>query len=186
MPKTSCEVFFPNKPRLLFILLGIEHPSALPFLFMAIHRSFQYENIFWYKVWEHMDIPNTSNLYNSWFTDIMMKKGSSTVVVIVHDENMKDFSTLIDARMQAFHSIYNYKIAEEEFRRSHRIFSEEHPFNPMEYRDKFADLPMPFWEMFKCNLDHCLVDTYAGCLQTITCHDYSDLKTQVKLAKTLG
>ena len=185
MPKTSCEVIFPNKPRLLFILLGLEHPSALPFLFMAIHRAFRNEKIFWYKVWEHMDIPNTSNLYSSWFTDIMMKKGSSGVVVIVHDEDMQNFSTMIDTRMQAFHSICNYKIAEEEFRRPLRIFSEEKPFDPMEYHEKFANLPMPFWEMFKCRLEHCLIDTYAGCLKTIECHDYSDLDSQVRLSKTL-
>ena len=185
MPKTSCEVFFPNKPRLLFILLGLEHPSALPFIFMAIHRAFRYENIFWYKVWEHMDIPNTSNLYSSWFTDIMMKKGSSTVVVIVHDENMKDLSTMIDTRMQAFHSIYNYKIAEEEFRRPLRIFSEEKPFDPKEYKEKFAKLPMSFWGMFKIHLEHSLVDTYTGCLKTIDEHDYSDLESQVRYSKTL-
>ena len=132
-----------------------------------------------------MDIPNTSNLYNSWFTDIMMKKGSNSVAVVVHDEDMEQMGATFDARMQAFHSIYNYKIAEVEFRRSHRIYSEERPFNPRRYERKFAKLPWHFWGMFRCQMQHCLCDVYTGCLKTIKHIDYSDLDAKAAYAETL-
>ena len=182
--KALFEVFFPDKPRLLFILLGIEHECVLPHISFVIDKAFQNEGIFYYKVWEH-DIPNTTNLYNSWFTDIMMKKGSNKVIVVVHDECMEDMGVIFDTRMQAFHSLYNYKIIEVEFRRPLRIYSEEHPFIPRKLKKKFNEIPWSFWEMFKIQLEHCLCDTYTGCLKTIKYIDYSDLDFQIKYSKTL-
>lgn len=189
MPKKSkekalFEVFFPDKPRLLFILLGIEHECVLPHISFVIDKAFQNEGIFYYKVWEH-DIPNTTNLYNSWFTDIMMKKGSNKVIVVVHDECMEDMGVIFDTRMQAFHSIYNYKIAEVEFRRPLRIYSEEHPFIPRKLKKKFNEIPWTFWGMFKVDIEHCLCHIYTGCLKTIKHLDYSDLDFQIKFSKTL-
>ena len=189
MPKKSkdkalFEVFFPDKPRILFILLGIEHECVLPHISFVIDKGFHSEGIFYYKVWEH-DIPNTTNLYNSWFTDIMTKKGNNRVIVVAHDESMDLMGAIFDSRMQAFHSIYNYKIAEVEFRRPNRIYTEEHPFEARKLKKKFNEIPWTFWGMFKVDIEHCLCHIYTGCLKTIKHLDYSDLDFQIKFSKTL-
>ena len=116
---------------------------------------------------------------------MMMKKGSNNVIVVVYDEDMELMGVIFDARMQALHSIYNYKIAEVEFRRPLRIFSEEQPFDPKEYKENFDKLPWCFWGMFRCQMRHCLCDIYTGCLNTIKHIDYSDLDAKVAFSKTL-
>ena len=77
--------YIDGKPRLLFILLGVRNDSVLKHIEPVFAE--QFKSIYYYKVWEH-EFPHTTNYYDSWFTDVMIKKGWNDVVVVLHDENM--------------------------------------------------------------------------------------------------
>lgn len=47
---------------------------------------------------------------NSWFTDIMQKKGDHSVILVKHQFDEVKLSDVFDNRMHAFHSIYKHFI----------------------------------------------------------------------------
>ena len=136
-----------SKPRLLFVLLGVRNECILKYIQPALHKHLNTENIYYYKVWEH-DFPNTTNYYQSWFTDIMIKKGSNEVIVVIHDENSTLMGEIFDNRMKAFHSIYNYTIVEAEFRKEFEVLDSEHKFSDEEYEKKLSETHSSYWELF--------------------------------------
>ena len=101
--KTPYPVLF-DKPRLLFILLGIRNECVLKYFKPAFEKAFPKDKVFYYTVCEH-HFPESTNGYQSWFTDIMIKKGSSEVVIILHDESMDLMAEIFDERMKTFHAI---------------------------------------------------------------------------------
>ena len=157
-----------EKPRLLFVLLGVRHECILKYIQPTLHKHLNTENIFYYKVWEH-DFPNTTNCYQTWFTDIMIKKGSNEVIIVVHDENMDLMGEIFDNRMKAFHSIYNYTIIEAEFRKEFEVL--DHKFSVEEYEKELSDIHSSYWELFGYLVDSNYHEVYKDS-PTIVKHKY--------------
>ena len=154
----ACET---KKPRLLFILLGIRNENMLKYIQPALNEHIPPEKIFYYKVWEH-SFNLTLNYYESWFTDVMIKKGSYEVVVVLHDENMDIMAETFDRRMKAFHSTYNYMVVKCEFRKPYEMIDpdEEELKEPVK-------IPTHFWEYFANEMSHYYHDTCTGNLSTL-------------------
>ena len=149
--------YIDGKPRLLFILLGVRNDSILKHIQPVFAEHFK--NIYYYKVWEH-EFPHTTNYYDSWFTDVMIKKGSNDVVVVLHDENMDLMAETFDRRMSTFHSAFNHVIVKTEFRK---------PYTVTESPPTFVEPKMPlyFWDLFANEMTHHYYDMQTGVLSTV-------------------
>ena len=98
-----CDV---HKPRVLFVLVA-EHTTKYSDVIVSAAKLKLTPNVYHYNCSEHVDMHST-NLYNSWFTDIMIRKANNSVVVVTHDENEELMMEIFDSRMHNFHSIYNH------------------------------------------------------------------------------
>ena len=157
-----------EKPRLLFILVA-EHNTKYSDVIVPAVKLKLTPDVYHYNCSEHVD-EHSTNLYNTWFTDLMMKKGNNKVVVVTHDENEEMMMEIFDARMHNFHSIYNHMFVSIDLR----------PFSSGDYDEVILD-------DITHNFMQKLWSTYATIhLGGLSCTKIYEIKSLIKIKKWKG
>lgn len=103
-----------SKPIIHFVLINeskdVNKYSKFLYYSILLKLQLKDDEIMIYECEDDKQVGSQDRI-NSWFTDIMMKKGRCSMIIVKHQE--KDFvnmSDIFDARMHAFHCLYNHFI----------------------------------------------------------------------------
>lgn len=114
-----------NKPRIHFVLINEKEneDKFSKFLYYGLQLKLQTE-IYFYECKKGFQI-GAQDLYNSWFTDIMFKKGGHSVILVKHQEgDGSELSELFDHRIHAFYGQYNHFITSIDLNTKHKFGDE--------------------------------------------------------------
>lgn len=102
------------KPTVHFVLINedkeVDKYSKFLYYGLMLKLQLRKDEIMLYECKDDVQI-GAQDKINSWFTDIMEKKSTYSLIIVKHQE--KDFvnmSNIFDCRMHAFHCLYNHFI----------------------------------------------------------------------------
>lgn len=97
-----------NKSRIHFVLINEDknEDKYSKLLYHGLKLKLQ-TDIFFYECEDDCQI-GSQDKFNSWFTDIITKKGNHKVIIVKHQTDEVKLSDVFDNRLHAFHSIYKH------------------------------------------------------------------------------